>query len=198
MVDKIKNYVIIGLFAVVGVLLLLKQYNGPKSNETPIKPDTVKSIAWDTIRTPYKVVELRTIEKPMWDTIRDIMPGEINQDSLFFVRTYNDSLADSNVTIFTKARTFGMLNKLDIKYRLKVPQTIIKTESTTITNTVTETKSPKVSIFIGGEVGGSQTSFNMSPLVGIKYKKVAYQYRYGIIDKTHNAGIKYDLWNSKK
>lgn len=196
--DKIKNYVIIGLFAVVGVLLLLSQCNGPKSNETPVKPDTVKVVSWDTIKTPYKVVEFKTIYKPKWDTIRDIQPGEINQDSLFFVRTYNDSLADSNITIHTKARTFGMLDKLDVKYRLKVPQTIIKTESTTIINTVTETKPPKVSIFIGGEVGGSQTSFNISPLVGIKYKKVAYQYRYGIIDKTHNAGIKYDLWHSKK
>jgi hypothetical protein len=196
--EKIKNYVIIGLFAVVGVLLLLQQCNGPKSNEIPVKPDTVESVSWDTIDRPYEVVELKVIEKPMWDTIRDILPGEINQDSLFFVRTYNDSLSDSNITIFTKAKTFGMLDKLDIKYRLKVPQTIIKTESTTITNTVTETKPSRFSIFIGGEIGGSQTSFNMSPLVGIRYKRTAYQYRYGIIDKTHNAGIKYDLWHSKK
>ncbi|TXG80647.1 MAG: hypothetical protein E6R13_07755 [Spirochaetes bacterium] len=196
--DKIKNYVIIALFAVVGVLLLLQQCNGPKSNETPVKPDTVKVVSWDTVKTPYKVVEFKTIYKPKWDTIRDIQPGEIDQDSLFFVRTYNDSLSDSNITIHTKAKTFGMLDKLDIKYRLKVPQTIIKTESTTITNTVTETKSPKVSIFIGGEVGGSQTSFNISPYAGISIKDVSYQYRYGIIDKTHNIGIGYRIFKSKK
>ena len=198
MLDKIKNYVIIGLFAVVGVLVLLSQCNGPKSNETPVKPDTVKSVSWDTIKTPYKVVELRTIEKPMWDTIRDIMPGEINQDSLFFVRTYNDSLADSNITIFTKARTFGMLDKLDIKYRLKVPQTIIKTESTTITVTETKTVPNKWDLYIGGEVGGSKTSFNISPYAGIRIKNVSYQYRYGIVDRTHNIGVGYKIFTSKK
>ena len=196
--EKIKNYVIIALFAVVGVLLLLSQCNGPKSNETPTKPDTVKVVSWDTIRTPYKVVEFKTIYKPMWDTIRDIQPGEIDQDSLFFVRTYNDSLSDSNITIHTKAKTFGMLDKLDVKYRLKVPQTIIKTESTTITVTETKTVPNKWALYIGGEVGGNKTSFNVSPILGFKYKKVAYQYRYGIIDATHNVGIKYDLWNSKK
>ncbi len=197
MVDKIKNYVIIGLFAVVGVLLLLQQCNGPKLNETPVKPDTIKVVSWDTVNRPYEVISFKYIKsKP--DTIRDIQPGEIDQDSLFFVRTYNDSLADSNITIFTKARTFGMLDKLDVKYRLKVPQTIIKTESTTITNTVTKTVPNKWDLYIGGEVGGNKTSFNVSPILGFKYKKVAYQYRYGIIDATHNVGIKYDLWNSKK
>lgn len=195
--DKIKNYVIIALFAVLGVILLLQQCNGPKSNEIPVKPDTVKSISWDTIKVPYKVIEFIS-KTPKTSEIRDIQPGEINQDSLFFVRTYNDSLADSNITIFTKARTFGMLDKLDVKYRLKVPQTIIKTESTTITNTVTKTVPNKWDLYIGGEVGGNKTSFNVSPILGFKYKKVAYQYRYGIIDETHNVGIKYDLWNSKK
>lgn len=198
MVDKIKNYVIIGLFAVVGVLLLLNQCNGPKSNEKPDKPDTVKVVSYKVIDRPYKVVEFKTIYKPMWDTIRDIIPGEINQDSLFFVRTYNDSLSDSNITIHTKAKTFGMLDKLDVKYRLKVPQTIIKTESTTITNTVTKTVPNKWDLYIGGEVGGSKTSFNVSPYVGIRIKKVSYQYRYGIIDKTHNIGIGYKIFSSKK
>lgn len=196
--NKIAKYTIIVQFVIIGILLLLQQCNAPKSNITPVKSDSVKVVTWDTIRTPYKVVEFKTIYKPMWDTIRDILPGEINQDSLFFVRTYNDSLTDSNITIFTKARTFGMLDKLDIKYRLKVPQTIIKTESTTITNTVTKTVPNKWDLYIGGEVGGSKTSFNVSPILGFKYKKVAYQYRYGIIDETHNVGIKYDLWNSKK
>lgn len=193
---KIKNYVIIALFAVLGVILLLQQCNGPKSPETPIKPDTVKVVSWDTVKTPYKVVEFKTIYKPKWDTIRDIQPGEINQDSLFFVRTYNDSLADSNITIFTKAKTFGMLDKLDVKYRLKVPQTIIKTVSTTITET--KAVPNKWDLYIGGEVGGSKTSFNISPYAGIRIKKVSYQYRYGIIDKTHNIGVGYKIFTSKK
>lgn len=197
MVDKIKNYVIIGLFAVVGVLLLLQQCNGPKLNETPVKPDTIKVVSWDTVNRPYEVISFKYIKsKP--DTIRDIAPGEIDQDSLFFVRTYNDSLSDSNITIHTKAKTFGMLDKLDIKYRLKVPQTIIKTESTTITVTETKTVPNKWDLYIGGEVGGSKTSFNVSPYVGIRIKKVSYQYRYGIIDKTHNIGIGYKIFSSKK
>ena len=197
MVDKIKNYVIIGLFAVVGVLLLLQQCNGPKLNETPVKPDTIKVVSWDTVNRPYEVISFKYIKsKP--DTIRDIQPGEIDQDSLFFVRTYNDSLSDSNITIHTKAKTFGMLDKLDIKYRLKVPQTIIKTESTTITVTETKTVPNKWDLYIGGEVGGSKTSFNVSPYVGIRIKKVSYQYRYGIIDKTHNIGIGYKIFSSKK
>jgi len=196
MLDKIKNYVIIGLFAVLGVILLLQQCNGPKSNKTPIKSDTVKVVSWDTVKTPYKVVEFKTIYKPKPDTIRDIQPGEINQDSLFFVRTYNDSLADSNITIFTKARTFGMLDKLDVKYRLKVPQTIIKTTSTTITET--KAVPNKWDLYIGGEIGGSKTSFNISPYAGIRIKKVSYQYRYGIIDKTHNIGVGYKIFTSKK
>lgn len=195
--DKIKNYVIIGLFVVVGVLLLLQQCNGPKLNETPVKPDTIKVVSWDTVNRPYEVISFKYIKsKP--DTIRDIQPGEIDQDSLFFVRTYNDSLSDSNITIHTKAKTFGMLDKLDVKYRLKVPQTIIKTESTTITNTVTKTVPNKWDLYIGGEVGGSKTSFNVSPYVGIRIKKVSYQYRYGIIDKTHNIGIGYKIFSSKK
>jgi len=196
--DKIKNYVIIALFAVLGVVLLLGQCNSPKSIETPVKQKIVEVVRWDTAKVPYKVTELKTIEKPMWDTIRDILPGEINQDSIFFVRTYNDSLTDSNLTIFTKAKTFGMLDRLDVKYRLKVPQIITKTVSTTITNTETKTVPNKWDLYIGGEIGGSKTSFNISPYAGIRIKKVSYQYRYGIIDKTHNVGIGYRIFNSKK
>lgn len=193
--EKIKNYIILGLFLTLGIVLSLKQCSTPKVNKDD--SNTVKIVEkWDTINTTYKVVKFKTIYKPKWDTIRDIQPGEITQDSLFYVRSYNDSLTDSNLTIFTKVKVYGVLDGLKVDYRLKVPKYIEHTKETQITKTVIQPS--KVSLYIGIEASGSSTSFGISPFIDLNIKRVNIGARYNLLNKEVGIKVGYRLFKSNK
>lgn len=188
--DKIKNFTIIALFCVIGVLLLFKQCGTPRTSTHYIKGED--SVVFDTVKIPYEVIAFKPKFYPKWDTIEKV--DTIYDGSLCeFKRTYKDTVSNDTVDVFVWTRTVGLIESQQVSYALKLP----KIEKT-IHRTDTLIRPNKWDLYIGGEIGGSKTSFNISPYVGVRVKDVSYQYRYGILDKTHNIGIGYKIFKSKK
>jgi hypothetical protein len=196
MFKEIKNILILALFIVIVILLFQVGCNKPEPEIVAPAPDSV--IVSDTVWATDTTYLLPTVKKPEWDTVYKIDTLEYAGDpeDLFFTREYNDSLSDTNQTVFYHARTFGMLDSLAISYKLKIPIKI--TNTTTITNTNIVTKIPKFSIYTGLEVGGNTSTFSLSPIITLNIKNNSLSYRYGVLDKTHNIGVGIKLFKSKK
>lgn len=194
--EKIKNYLIIGLSLIVMILLLLK---GCSEEKVIIKEVIKVEKQSDTVFTKEVLVKFKTIKYPEYKYIYklDTMVDNISVDSLAYNRIYNDSLKDSNLTIFSDIKVLGILSQLDLSYKLKPkPSLITNNITTTITNT--EFRPNKVQIYTGLQLGGNKTSFNISPFININVKKVTIQYNYGVLNKTHSIGVGYKIFNSKK
>ena len=190
-VGKIKTYTIIALFAVIGLLLLFKQCGTPSTVYHYTKGED--SVVYDTVKIPYEIVKFKG-SKPKHDTLYRV-------DSVFdfslcqYIREYKDTVSNDSIDIFTFNRTIGSLDSTQVSYAWKLPRidkTIYRTD------TLSKTVPNKWALYIGGEVGGNKTSFNISPYAGIRIKNVSYQYRYGIVDRTHNIGVGYKIFTSKK
>lgn len=188
--EKLESYTIIALFAVIGILLLFKQCGTPRTSTHYIKGED--SVVYDTVKVPYEVIKFKTKLYPKWDTVEKnttIYDGSLCE----FKRIYKDTVSNDTVDIFVNTKTIGLIESQQVSYALKLP----KIEKT-VYRTDTLIKPNKWDLYIGGEVGGNKTTFNVSPFVGIRIKDVSYQYRYGIFDKTHNIGIAYKIFKSKK
>ena len=190
MIEKMKTYTIIALFAVIGILLLFKQCGTPRTSTHYIKGED--SVVYDTVKVPYEVIKFKPKMYPKWDTVEKVTT--IYDGSLCeFKRMYKDTVSNDSVDIFVWTKTVGLIESQQVSYAWKLPRI-----DKTVYRTDTLTKPNKWDLYIGGEIGGSKTSFNISPYVGIRIKDVSYQYRYGILDKTHNIGIGYKIFKSKK
>lgn len=192
MKEAIKTYTIACLFAIIGILLLLKQCTPePIDNVLNRGKDTIST--HDTIRPPAIVIEGKTKWYPVHDTIYPAKDTFVS-NLCDFERVYSDSTSDSSITIYTHNTTIGLLKSSKIDYKLKVP---IKIESNHYIHDI-QYVSNKWDINIGGEIGGSKTSFDMSPELSVRVKDVTYGYRYGMLNSTHNAFITYRIFKSKK
>jgi hypothetical protein len=197
--EKIKTYIIIGLTIVIFFIMLLNSCDGgSKSNITNNDTIIVTNIKYDTLFTIEKQIVFKTVYKPSFDTIfkeRDSL--DIPLDSLNYGRVYNDSTSDSSITIYSRVEVDGVLTSLGISYKehrhpYLITNTIEKTEYKEII------KSNKLNIYTGLELGGNSSSFNLSPFVNFSGKKVNIQYRYGLLNNTHNIGIGWKIFSSKK
>jgi len=195
MLKDIKNIAITVLFIIIAILLFQVGCNKPGPDLSP-KIDSVTT--HDTVWAKDTLIAFKPVYKPKWDTIYQIDTLEYagDPDDLFFTRIYKDTLDDTNQTVYTHIKTFGMLDSLSVSYKLKIPIKI--TNNTTITNTNIVTKSPRFSIYAGAEIGGNTTSFNLSPFINLNIKNNNVYYRYGVLDKTHNIGVGIKLYKSKK
>lgn len=195
--DKIKNYTILGLFVLVVFLLLLRQCS-PKEVIKEVKTtDTITTIRIDTIVPSPKIVT-KIIKKfiPIKiDTLHENIDGI---DHINLKKTFIDSLIDSNLVIKWKDEIKGEFINKEISYKLFVPKYITKTITNTITKTDTVFKPYKFSIIGGLEIGGNETSFaTIKPFIGVNIKKLNLLYGYNLLNKTHNVGVGYTLYNFK-
>lgn len=189
----IKDYLIIILAIIIMAMVLVKGCSKPFPNLEVVPQTIIKS---DTVFSVDTLVKFKTIVKPEYDTIYEVDSiDSIDLDTLFYFREYNDSLSDSNLTIYSKVKVIGLLDKLDISYRNKIKPILITKH---ITETKIETKTPKISIYTGLELGGNKSSFNLSPFISFNFPKTSIGYRYGILNNTHSIGVGYKIFNSKK
>ncbi len=188
----VKNITILAAFFLIVWLLFRSGCNSNIITEPPIKSDTIIDTIWhkDTI------IKMKPIYKPTHDTIVKLDTITISQlkDSIFYVRTYSDSISDTNQTIFITNKVTGYLNEARVSYRLKVPTLITKT----ITNTETKYKPNKWDVFVMGGVGGNATQFDVNTGLYLRVKKTYIGYDYSLIGKTHNLKAGYKLFGSKK
>ncbi len=192
MKEKFKNRLILVLFVTIGILLGIRQCSPSKIGESVLNQR--KGTSWiDTIRIPQEVVKFKSKYYPKWDSILKI-------DTLFlgspcdFVRFYNDSLSDSNITIYSDQEIIGILKESNTSYKLKVPIYIKETREIHDTKIIPN----KLDLFVNSSVGGNQNQFNVSIGAGLRFKKVYYGYNYEAINKTHNITIGYKIFSSKR
>lgn len=195
--DKFKNYLLIAMAGVIMFFILLR---GCEKPNTPSEPTYIKgkeTIRYDTVPRPYKVIEISKQYYPKWDTsyvdtsLTDKLFGKD-----YLVREYNDSITDTNLTIFRHSKVVGIIKEQTIAYRLKTLLEVDKTVSRT--DTLRTVSTPKWSLYGGLETGGNLNQFNISPYVTLNIRKASISYRYGLIDKTHSIGIGIRLFKSKK
>tara|TARA_R110002126_G_scaffold249043_1_gene391971 strand:- start:3151 stop:3735 length:585 start_codon:yes stop_codon:yes gene_type:complete len=180
--ENIKWLVIIGL---VAYIILLQQCTGGIKCPDPIITSTTKTVTHiDTVLvhdTVPKYVQLK-IPEPVYiynyDTSR--------VDS---ISRYETIVEDTMLSGVIVSDINGVLINQNFTYTTKFPQYIntYRIDSVITINTIEEARN---FLSIGTEVGGNKASFNISPIVSLYTKKgYTYQYRYGIIDKTHNIGL---------
>lgn len=184
--EKIKNITILFLGLIILVFFLRECNKTPNITETKIEE------IHDTIYKRDTVISLKTVIKPKHDTIYKV---EHITDSLLcnYIREYNDSLIDSNQVIFYSITTTGTLDSLILKYKLKVPVLIENTKIITTKKTII--KPYALSIYTGLEVGTAST---LSFFASINNKNKNFHYKYNLTDKSHNVGIGFNIYNSKK
>ena len=180
---NIKWLVIIGLIAYI---ILLQQCNGGK---TPC-PNPVITSTTNTVTLIDTVIVHDTVPKYVHLTIPEpiyIYPNDTSRvDS---ISRYETIVEDTMLSGVIVSDINGVLINQNFTYTTKFPQYIntYRIDSVITINTIEEARN---FLSIGAEVGGNKASFNISPIVSLYTKKgYTYQYRYGIIDKTHNIGL---------
>lgn len=179
-VDNIKSLIILVLLL---ALVLLNECNRPRTHsETVIetKIDTVHTTSIDTVWNTDTIIHDKIIYKP--DTVFiDTSGKEIS----VYEEEFKDSLIEATVT----AKVDGVLTNLRLKYIPLFPKYIFRTDTITI-NKSTEIYKPKMLIYVGADLGGTATSFDLSPSIGLKTKKdIFLYYRHGLLSKSHNVGV---------
>lgn len=191
--ERIKNYTIIVLFCVIGVLLLLRQCKPSINRDDALNQR--KDTSWvDTIIIDHNLIVFKPEYYPQWDTFIKTDTLKWSNEICNFTRFYNDSVSDSNITIYNNLEVIGLIKESNTSYRLKVPKLIKETREIYDTKVLPN----KFDMFVISEIGGNKTQFNLGIGAGIKYKKAYYGYKYGIIDKSHNISIGYNIFSSKK
>ncbi len=193
---KVERGTILFLFLVIGFLLLLRQCSSPNGTNVPKEDKSVlkriETIKYDTINSIKEKIVFKIQYYPKWDSVRKT--DTIWNNSLCdLTRFYNDSLVDSNLTIYSDLEVIGMLESSKTSYKLKVPKYIIEKHEIHDTKTIPS----RWSLGINGSLGGNANSFNMYIGGDIRIKRVVYGYNYGLLDKSSNIKIGYIIFNSK-
>lgn len=192
--ESIKNYLVLILTIIIIVLLLLKGCNNPLPN-LDNKPLTIYKS--DTIFSLDTVVKFKTIIRPKYVNIYklDTIKENIDLDTLFYVREYNDSLVNNDITIYHKNRVIGILDNSSISYKLHSKPILI---TNTIETTKIEYKQPNTSIYTGMSLIGNKSSFDVAPYINLNLKNKNIIYSYHILENRHQIGLGIKLFNSKK
>lgn len=178
-----KLYVVIALLIFIILMMIqcdrkvVPSVQGRKQLEQTIivksHTDTIKFVDTVYIKIPVKILV------PVIDTI---------DNTNVYTNPFEDSLIKGTIT----SKVDGVLVNQDFTYKPKFPKYIIKTDSIFIETTYEA--EPKWGLYAGLEVGGSTTKFNFSPIITLQDKKNRlYNYKYNIIDKTHNIGLQIKL-----
>lgn len=182
------NKFLYGIIIVLFILLLID-----KGCQKPNKPfnqietyiDTIRTS--DTIWAKDTIYKFKTVRLPkatdsifIHDTIK-INKFLVDYVDCSYLRIYNDSAWDENLTIYYVDTIFGILFSKNLSYKLKVP--------VIINNNITINKKSKFSLYTGIEIGGNKQTFNLSPYILANYKRNQYFYRYDLMNKTHNLGL---------
>ena len=161
----------------------------------------------DTIRTSDTIWAKDTIRKLVYlnrpkakdsvfihDTIVKEILKSVYTEPCSYLRIYQDSVSDKNVTFFYHDTVYGVLLSREISYRLKVPLIINNTE------TITKTTQQNKRLYVGFETGFNKkiNYFELTPQIAVNLKRRTYIYGYDLINKTHKIGIHFQLFPMKK
>lgn len=186
-IENIK-WLIIG--ALIVYIVLLQQCGGSGAT----CPEVSVTTKIDTFKIKGKsdtvFVEL---EKPIYITVGVPTPTTITvptpDGGTMTVHEYSSEVRDSLIEGTITSRVDGTLLSQDFEYKPLFPKYITRVDTFLVDKTETVVKE-KNYISLGGEIGLSATSLNLSPVVSLYTKRgYTYSYRYGLFDQTHNIGI---------
>jgi len=176
----------IWIIVLIGLFLYIINSEGCRTNT-----DDIVITETDTIRTTFvdTVLFIDTIVHTVVVTIDD--PLIINDSVKEYTNDFTDSLLIGSV--WTQVQGSILNQKID--YTPKFPQYIFQIDTVIINNNQTIIRQPSsFSLNVGLEVGGNTDKFNFSPMLGLTDKRgTSYSYRYGVLDKTHNIGLMYNI-----
>jgi len=177
--SNIKTLVIVFLTLYIIFLQECNNKQNTYNNENNTTIDTVYTRVVDSIYV-LDTIYLSTSTISI-DTIY------VNNDTL---RRYENEVEDEMLQGTIISHVDGALVNQDFQYVAKFPKYIHTIDTVRITNTV-----PYIRIWIGGDLGGNKTTFNVSPIMGWTNRKGnSYYYRYNLIYKTHNIGLTRTLY----
>lgn len=162
-------------------------FGGSKTDTLKHTIDTVLITHIDTITLP-PVVQVCTLKIPTPVQVHDTV--YVN-DSIIVrsLNEYTTDITDSLIEGRVLSRVDGVLVSQSLIYSPKFPKYITRTDTVLVKESVVINKK-KNFIYVGGEIGGNSNSMNLSPAIGIgTVKGYMYDYRYGLVDKTHNIRI---------
>lgn len=188
--ENIKWLLILGLIAYI---VLLQQCRGKVDC-----PDSVSSI--EVTHTTH------TDTIPFIDSIPKYYRVDVPTPKIYYDTLYKDTLAfyvseikDTLIEGIITSRVNGLLISQEFEYIPKFPKYIHTTDSIFIKETTVVQPENKLSLYIGGDLRGSQTSLDLAPRLSLKTKNdFLYSYSYGILTKTHSIGIQKRLSFKKK
>ncbi len=189
---KIKDWIIIALVGVVAFLLLMQ--------ECQPKPEPVieKRTEVDTFFIPGKdsIHELR-VPYPVPYAVHDSIPVWQKVDTAailadyFKKRFYSDSAYNDSVRVYYAAQVYkNSLIDMKLKYRLTLPQMVIK-ESTTVTETVNRQLA-----FVGVDLTSNGQNLGFYPSIYFDTKGAMFGGGFDPLSKSLKVGVykKIKLW----
>lgn len=181
----IKDSFVIGCLVVIFILVLtkLEKCDRVSIDTNPIKPDTVTVHTSDTVYPEPIIIEY-------WKTATvtdSIYVYEPDSTLCNYVREYQDTIDDTNITIYTTDIIKGKLLESKLSYKLKIPIKIIDSVKTTITNTI----EPKYQIY--GGIQGGYKSFG--PYIDFTKNKLQVGIGYDLYNKSPQIRVGYRLFN---
>jgi len=186
-VSNIKSLTIIGL--IIYIIFLQQCYNKGTAPIITIKSDTTKVTVIDTIAFQDTIKHHIRIKIPEKITVFDTMFQIVRDTVDTTIYTYLQTIEDTLIKGLLETKVRGDLISNDFTYTPKFPKYIYQRDIIKV-NTVVKIEKRKFKLGVGAEIGGSMTAFNLSPIVAITTgNSFMYNYRYGLMDKTHNIGI---------
>lgn len=182
-----KNNIIAILSFITIFLLVLNYMNCNK----PVRGEKEKIHKSDTV--------VEKTSDTVWakDSIYVYIKSPILKDSIYiyepdtslcnYIREYQDTINDTNITIYTNDVVKGKLLESKISYRLKVPIKITDSVKTTITKTV----EPKYQIYAGATLSKNI----IAPMLGVQKNSLYLQGGFNLIDKQPIIGLNYRFYS---
>ena len=158
------------LYIILGVLLLNsfnRQCSSISNNESP-KISIVRDTIWQTKTDTFKVqtTQYKTVYVDTTDVTKLFEVKEEGTIPIGFTkaRTYQDTLSNDDIDIFSYSLIDGSLLDSQLSYKLKVPREI------TTTKTIEYPKTYRSGLYLFSEIGGNQDQFNNISL-GLQYNR---------------------------
>tara|TARA_R110000868_G_scaffold307030_1_gene568503 strand:- start:1049 stop:1639 length:591 start_codon:yes stop_codon:yes gene_type:complete len=180
--EKVKNWTIVVLL-VLSLIFFLRSCEKPVGkNRTIYMIDTVKIHTRDTVWAKDTTFVL--IGSPIVvDSIPyfDSTTGNLTD----YIRTYKDTIEDTNLVVFTEHLIKGTLLGSGMSYKLKIPLVIY--DSTTTTIKIIEELNM-------GLYGGLESGYKtFSPYLDLKVKRWDFGASYDIYNKTPKVRVGYRI-----
>lgn len=174
------EYIIIAILILLG--LFISQCPSPK---VEIKSETTVIEKIDTVRI-YDTVQKKI---PIYIKVPEVIYLKDTLGDSIKLNRYSNNIEDSVIKGEIVSEIDGTLINQTLNYKLKVPQLVIRDSIfTTIEKIILENQN-KTFIFAGFTTGGSKTSFNFGPNIGLYSKDYLCSYNYDIINKNHNISF---------